>query len=56
MCAPKCRHWPMDERPASVNLVRQKRRVLIVGRHDHAESLEAAEVLRKSKRDAGSAP
>ena len=48
-------HRPVDEREAAVDATRQERGVLVVGLHDEAEALEAAEVLGERERDAGAA-
>src|ERR1039458_6696418 len=45
----------MNQCPVTANLVWKKCRVLVVRREDHTVPLEAAEVLRKSKRDARTA-
>ncbi len=47
----KSGHWPMDESPASANPMRQQRRVLILRRHDYAESIKAPEIFGERQGD-----
>ena len=45
----------MNQRPASVDSPRQKRRVFVIRRHDYAVALEGAEVFGQSQRHSGAA-
>ena len=46
----------MDKSPVPSDFVREKGRIFVIGRHDHAESLEGMEVLREGQRDPRAAP
>src|SRR5580704_6118765 len=43
-------HWPMNQRPVSMNSSRQKCGVFVVRRHDDTVALKAAEVLGQRQR------